>query len=83
MILLQIIKNYDNDPAKIEIKSSFEIGGRREEGSRAVEAEICVKNNKGDIEIICEVKRIQDYFGTDDPTIKKQLIKNLNYSNYN
>jgi len=75
LILLQIIKNYDYDPAKIEIENSFEIGGRREEGARAVETDICIKNDKGDIEILCEVKRIQDYFGTDDPSIKKQLFK--------
>jgi hypothetical protein len=83
LILLQIIKNYDYDPAKIEIKSSFEIGERREEGARAVEADICIKNDKGYIEIICKVKRIQDYFGTDDQTIIKQLIKKINNSNYN
>jgi len=75
LILLQIIKNYDYDPSKIEIENSFEIGGRREEGARAVETDICIKNDKGDIEILCEVKRIQDYFGTDDPSIKKQLFK--------
>lgn len=75
LILLQIIKNYDYDPAKIEIENSFEIGGRREEGARAVETDICIKNDKGDIEILCEVKRIQDYLGTDDPSIKKQLFK--------
>lgn len=75
LILLQLIKNYDYDPSKIEIENSFEIGGRREEGARAVETDICIKNDKGDIEILCEVKRIQDYFGTDDPSIKKQLFK--------
>lgn len=75
LILLQIIKNYDYDYTKIEIENSFEIGGRREEGARAVETDICIKNDKGDIEILCEVKRIQDYFGTDDPSIKKQLFK--------
>lgn len=75
LILLQLIKNYDYDPSKIEIENSFEIGGRREKGARAVETDICIKNDKGDIEILCEVKRIQDYFGTDDPSIKKQLFK--------
>lgn len=75
LILLQLIKNYDYDPSKIEIENSFEIGGRREEGARAVETDICIKNDKGVIEILCEVKRIQDYFGTDDPSIRKQLFK--------
>lgn len=75
LILLQIIKNYDYDPSKIEIENTFEIGGRREEGARAVETDICIKNDKGEIEILCEVKRIQDYFGTDDPSINKQLFR--------
>lgn len=74
LILLQIIINYNYDASKIEIENTFEIGGRRKEGARAVETDICIKNEKGDIEILCEVKRIQDYFGTDDPSIKKQLF---------
>lgn len=74
LILLHLIKNYGYDPSKIEIENLFEIGGRREEGARAVETDICIKNAKNEIEIICEVKRIQDYFGTDDISIKKQLF---------
>lgn len=75
LILLQLIKKYDYDPTKIEIENSFDIGGRREEAARAVQTDICITNNKGEIEILCEVKRIQDYLGTDDPSIRKQLFK--------
>ena len=75
LILLHLIINYNYDATKIEIENSFEIGGRREEGARAVETDICIKNTNNEIEIICEVKRIQDYLGTDDPSIRKQLYK--------
>jgi type I restriction enzyme M protein len=74
LILLQIIKNYHYDPSKIEIENSFQIGGHRQENARAVETDICIKNDKDEIIILCEVKRIQNYLGTDDPSIKKQLF---------
>lgn len=75
LIILQLIKNYNYEPAKIEIENSFEIGGRRVEGARAIETDICIKNEKDEIEIICEVKRIQNYLGTDDTSINNQLFK--------
>ncbi|MCW5908454.1 MAG: N-6 DNA methylase [Chitinophagales bacterium] len=74
IILLQLIKNYDYDSAKIEIENSFEIGGHNEERARAVETDICIKNAKGEIEILCEVKRIHKYEGTNDTAIKRQLF---------
>lgn len=74
LIILQLIKNYGYAHSSIEIENSFSIGGRRKERARAVETDICIKNIENNIEIICEVKRIQDYFGTDDPSIKKQLF---------
>jgi len=66
LILLHLIQSYGHAPETIEIENTFSIGGRRNEGARAVETDICIKNNKGDIEILCEVKRIQNYLGTGD-----------------
>jgi len=74
IILLHLIKTYRYKPENIEIENTFSIGGRREEGARAVETDICIKNDRGEIEILCEVKKIHDYYGTDDKSIKKQLF---------
>ncbi len=74
LILLQLINSYGHKPETIEIENTFSIGGRRNEKARAVETDICIKNDKGEIEILCEVKRIQNYLGTDDFSIKKQLF---------
>jgi len=74
LILLHLIFTYNHKPETIEIENTFSIGGRRDEGARAVETDICIKNDKNEIEIICEVKRIQNYLGTDDSSIRKQLF---------
>lgn len=74
LILLHLVQSYGHNPETIEIENTFSIGGRRDEGARAVETDICIKNDKGEIEILCEVKRIQNYLGTDDSSIKKQLF---------
>ena len=74
LILLHLVLSYGHNPSTIEIENKFSIGGRRDEGARAVETDICIKNDKGEIEVLCEVKRIQDYLGTDDSSIKKQLF---------
>lgn len=74
LIILHLIHTYGYKSELIEIENTFSIGGRREEKARAVETDICIKNTKGDIVILCEVKRIQDYFGTADTSIKKQLF---------
>lgn len=74
LILLNLFKNYEYKPQDIEIENTFAIGGRREEGARAVETDIIIKDKNGQIEIICEVKRIHDYTGTGDSSIKKQLF---------
>ena len=74
LILLHLVITYGYSPETIEIENSFSIGGRREEGARAVEIDICIKNIKGEIEVLCEVKRIQNYLGTNDTSIKKQLF---------
>lgn len=74
LILLNLIKNYGYKPESIEIENTFAIGGRREEGARAVETDIVIKNKQGVIEIVCEVKRIHEYKGVDDSSIKKQLF---------
>jgi len=74
VLILHLIKTYGYKSESIEIENTFSIGGRREEGARAVETDICIKNDKGEIEILCEVKKIHDYYGTDDKSIKKQLF---------
>ena len=74
LILLNLIKNYGYKPEVIEIENTFSIGGRREEGARAVQTDIVIKNKNGNIDIICEVKRIHEYKGVDDSSIKKQLF---------
>jgi type I restriction enzyme M protein len=74
LILLNLIKNYGYKPESIEIENTFAIGGRREKGARAVETDIVIKNKQGQIEIVCEVKRIHEYKGVDDSSIRKQLF---------
>ncbi len=74
LILLHLIITYGYKSENIEIENTFSIGGRRQEGARAVETDICIKNAIGEIEILCEVKRIQNYLGTADNSIKKQLF---------
>lgn len=74
LILLNLFKNYGYKSQDIEIENTFAIGGRREEGARAVETDIVIKDKNGQIEIVCEVKRIHDYTGTGDSSIKKQLF---------
>jgi type I restriction enzyme M protein len=74
LIILNLIFTYNFDYSKIEIENTFAIGGRNTDRARAVETDICIKNDDGEIEILCEVKKIHDYWGTDDPSIKKQLF---------
>lgn len=74
LILINLVKNYGYSADSIEIEDTFSIGGRRDEGARAVETDIIIKNKSGDIEIICEVKRIHEYKGVDDSSIRKQLF---------
>ena len=73
LIILHLILTYGYKPETIEIENSFKIGGRCNQQARAVETDICIKIQSEEIEILCEVKRIQDYKGTDDPSIKTQL----------
>lgn len=74
LIILHLIKTYYYNPELIEIENRFDIGGRNTDMARAVETDICIKNESGEIEILCEIKRVQDYLGTDDESIKKQLF---------
>ena len=77
LIVLHLIKTYGYTPDTIELGNSFKIGGRHDEGARAVETDICIKSESGEngfIEILCEVKRIQNFLGTDDSSIRKQLF---------
>lgn len=78
LILLNLIKTYDYDPKYIEIENTFAIGGRNDKRARAVETDIVIKNAQGEIEILCEIKRIHDYHGVDDSSITKQLFDPYN-----
>jgi len=75
LIILHLILTYRYDPSKIELENKFDIGGRNTLPARSVETDICIKNQNNEIELLFEVKRIQDYEGTDDPSIKNQLFK--------
>ena len=75
LILLNLIKNYNHKPERIKIEDRFEIGGRRSDRARAIETDIIIKNEQGEVDIVCEVKRVHDYKGVDDTSIKKQLFK--------
>ena len=74
LILLNLIKCYGYDPKRIKIEDSFRIGGRRPHGARAVETDIIIKDKHGEIDIICEVKRIHEYNGVGDTSINDQLF---------
>ncbi len=74
LIILQLIYLYNYSAKAIEIENSFHIGGHNKLPARAVETDICIKNNKGEIELLFEVKRLQDYDGTDDSCIEDQLF---------
>ncbi len=75
LIIIHLIKTYGYSEKLIEIENTYETGGHRKQGTRAVETDICIKNENDDIEIICEVKRIQSYNGTNDESIHNQLFK--------
>jgi len=75
LIILHLISTYGYDASKIELENKFDIGGRNTLPARSVETDICIKNEKNEIELLFEVKRIQDYEGTDDISIKNQLFK--------
>ena len=74
LILLNLIKHYGYEPERIKIEDSFRIGGKNPDGARAVETDIIIKNKQEEIDIICEVKRIHEYNGVDDQSIKNQLF---------
>lgn len=78
LMLLNLIKNYGYNPKLLEIENTFAIGGRRDEGARAVETDIVIRDEQGQIRIICEVKRIHEYKGADDSSIRKQLFDPFN-----
>ncbi len=78
LILLHFIYDYGFDPDRIEIEDRFTIGGRRDEKARAIETDIILKNKANKIESICEIKRIHDYHGVEDKSIKKQLFDPFN-----
>ncbi len=75
LIILHLISTYGYDASKIELENKFDIGGRNTLPARSVETDICIKNEKNEIELLFEVKRIQDYEGVDDTSIKNQLFK--------
>lgn len=74
LILLNLIKHYDYESERIKIEDSVRIGGIKSGGVRAVQTDIIIKNKQGEIDIICEVKRIHKYNGVGDLSIKDQLF---------
>ena len=74
LILLNLIKHYGYESERIKIEDRFRIGGRRPDGARAVEIDIIIKNKQGEIDIICEVKRVHEYKGVGDTSIENQLF---------
>ncbi len=74
LILLNLVKHYGYNPDNIKIEDSFKIGGRKPDGARAVETDIIIKNKHGQIDIVCEVKRVHDYKGVGDTSIRNQLF---------
>jgi type I restriction enzyme M protein len=74
LIILHLINTYGYDSDLIEIENSYHTGGHNTASTRSVETDICIKNLDGDIEILCEVKRVQDYLGSHDDAIKNQLF---------
>ncbi len=78
LILLNLIKNYNHKPERIKIEDRFKIGGRDSNWAKAVETDIIIKNEQGEIDIVCEVKRVHNYKGVDDTSIEKQLFDPYN-----
>jgi type I restriction enzyme M protein len=74
LIILNLIFKYGYKSENLEIENSFAIGGRRRERARAIETDIIIKNDNGVIEKIFEVKRIHEFNGVDDSSIKTQLF---------
>ena len=73
-ILAQLFTRYGHQPSRIEIENSFEIGGRNTARARAVETDIVIRDATGAIETICEIKRVHEFLGVDDPAIRRQLF---------
>ncbi len=74
LILLNLIKHYGYNPERIKIEDSFRIGGRRPDRARAVETDIIIKSKQGEIDIVCEVKRVHEWKGVGDTSIRNQLF---------
>lgn len=82
LILVNLIQRYGYSQNRIEIENRFAIGGRNPKLARAVETDIVILDDKGEIESLCEIKKIHDYKGTDDSSIKKQLFDPLSVVKY-
>ena len=78
LILLKIIKHYGYGSERIKIEDHSSIGGRNPNGAKAVRTDIIIKNKQGDIDIICEVKRLHEYNGANDQSIRNQLFTPYN-----
>ena len=74
LILLNLIKHCGYESERIKIEDTVRIGGRNPSGAKAVRTDIIIKNKQGKIDIICEVKRLHEYNGIGDTSIKDQLF---------
>ena len=78
LILLKIIKHYGYESERIKIEDLSSIGGRNPDGAKAIRTDIIIKNKQGEIDIICEVKRLHEYNGANDQSIENQLFTPYN-----
>ena len=84
LILLNLIRHYGYESERIKIEDTSKIGGRNPNGAKAIRTDIIIKNKHGEIDIICEVKRVHEYKGVGDTSIKDQLFTPYeNLSKYN
>ena len=74
LILLKLIKHYGYESERIKIEDSLRIGGRKPDGAKALRTDIIIKNKQGEVDIICEVKRLHEYNGAGDQSIRNQLF---------
>ncbi|MFD2631160.1 restriction endonuclease subunit M [Idiomarina piscisalsi] len=76
LILLYLIHDYNYSADKIVIEDYVEGGGskRSRSSKKLLETDICITNEEGEIEVICEIKRIQDYNNSKDNSLENQLF---------
>lgn len=75
LILLYLILDYNYPVDKVSLEDYVASGGSKGfQQKKILETDICIKNDNNDIEIVCEVKRVQVYKSLKDSTIQHQLF---------